>query len=190
MNNVNFFEEEMYHMFDASGISNDIAYIKNSISYPDFLINFIDETEWNKHNNITFKKINGSYPASSLNNKKSYIINSLYMAAEMSFDAYRSAKQIRKDAFQVDLENTTAYLVQDNESLNNLIKNVNNDILCLTILNNNISVEFEGRVTQIVEGSTIISPKEAIYTAIATAGPIYVIITPIINKSKLTDCLM
>ena len=41
MNNVNFFEEEMYHMFDASGISNDIAYIKNSISYPDFLINFI-----------------------------------------------------------------------------------------------------------------------------------------------------
>ena len=45
MNNVNFFEEEMYHMFDASGISNDIAYIKNSISYPDFLINFIDETK-------------------------------------------------------------------------------------------------------------------------------------------------
>ena len=39
------------------------------------------------------------------------------MAAEMSFDAYRSAKQIRKDAFQVDLENTTAYLVQNNESL-------------------------------------------------------------------------
>ena len=34
--------EDMYHMFDARTINNDIAYVKNTISYPDFLLKFIN----------------------------------------------------------------------------------------------------------------------------------------------------
>lgn len=204
MNTVNFFEEDMYHMFDTRAISDDMMYSKHTISYPDYLLNHIHDDNfrvgssierWSDLGNFVSKVISLDAIKSNIKNlytyrKSLYIYNSLHMSHEKSFELYRSGKRISKDMYRYDLENIKLVVFLDNDSINEYVKKLNSDFVSITNLSKNVYLNYNDAVFNFEEGSTIVSPLGNIEFNSGVEGHIYLSILPIFNKNNKTDCLM
>lgn len=119
--------EDMYHMFDLKLLENNIWYFKNVISYPDELVQFINEvdgiqesysvidkwTDWTasddknfvygKNKNIMPMNLNLNNRSNRLGQKMLYIKNSFEMAFEMCLDRYLAGHGLDKNNYNLNL---------------------------------------------------------------------------------------
>lgn len=126
MNNESSFDpNDMYHMFIPQAISNDIWYFKNVVSYPQELLEFINEidednrshsiiTKWNdwtasnddsfiygKNKVILSDNIKNKIDGGRLDQKILYIKNSIEMAFDMCLNQYLSNHNLDRDMYNL-----------------------------------------------------------------------------------------
>lgn len=119
--------EDMYHMFDVKRLNNEIWYLKNVLSYPKELVNFINEvdgdsrsyskitswedwtasdskdTKYGKNKNIISNAIKNIIDNGPLDKKILYIKNSLEMAAQMSLNTYLADHGLDKTNYNLEM---------------------------------------------------------------------------------------
>jgi hypothetical protein len=125
-NKPTFNPEDMYHMFDLKRLNNDIWYFKNVVSYPQELLQFINEVDensesynqitkwnaWTASDDIDFvygktKNIltdNFYNKNNSLSQKILYIKNSFEMAFDMCLKQYLSAHGLNPADYKLMME--------------------------------------------------------------------------------------
>jgi 2OG-Fe(II) oxygenase superfamily len=123
-----FLAEDMYHMFHLQTLEENIWYFRNTISYPEEMLNCINDldnypesydfiSKWRQwipsditDENFIYgreKDINISTNLKSINDKITryktlYVLNSLKMSISMSFDEYQKMHKFRKDDYFID----------------------------------------------------------------------------------------
>lgn len=200
---------ELYHMFDERYLTNDIWYFKNTISYPEELINFIEELDkdersycripsWsnNKEKIIKFDNFKNSTSDKILDYRTLYIYNSLKMARNLSFDRYIFAHKLRKDDYILDSSRVSikTWTKESDKYLND--EDV--EFFIFTYLNDNYdgaTISFKENISPIKPeaGSTLIIPKKymnIINIDDITSGVKYSYLDFVYNNSKKTDCMI
>lgn len=144
---------EQFTMFNFKPLTNNILAWENALSYSNELSNFIElvNSYSKSHNRISewendIKKIDKnnlkqSTGSNLLDKRTLYIINSLVMAFEMSFDRYCEQKKIDRDDYLINLNDII--IKKNNESnLINLSKEIVDnyqkyDFLIIAYINDN-----------------------------------------------------
>lgn len=127
-NNVEF---KQFQMFDLKMLSNEIWYWENALSFPEYLVGFINDVDeqpesypriskwqdWTASNDpetiygktkiINKNNLKVSTGSDAVDKKTLYIANSIMMAFEMCTERYLAARQLDKDKYNLNLDQVT-----------------------------------------------------------------------------------
>jgi hypothetical protein len=137
-NNIEF---KQFQMFELRPLANDIWYWENVMSFPEYLVGFINDLDnypesypriskwenWTASNDASLvygktkiidkaslKKTTGS---DSLDKRTLYIANSLHMAFEMCTDRYLGARGLDKSNYNLNLDRITIKAWNEGQSM-------------------------------------------------------------------------
>jgi hypothetical protein len=206
MQNDNEFKQ--FHMFDFQMLSNDIWYWENALSFPEYLVGFINEIDrypesysriskwedWTASNDSTLvygktKIINkGELKVSTgsdlVDKKTLYIANSILMAFEMCTERYLEARNLNKKDYNLNLDQVTIKAWNQGQSMGPHFDGQDGNKDLAFSLVTYINDDYEGGEISFPNHNVTIKPKAGSLIMFPSQQPFIHEVKPIISGTR------
>jgi hypothetical protein len=200
--------KEQYIMFDLKVLHPDIWYWDNVVSYPDELVEFINDMD---KNSLSYKAISKWEPWAASNNPSTiygstkniyknesklgcgdekinqsvlYIYNSLEMAFEMCYERYMDAHKIDKSKYNLETSNIPVKKWQVGASMGPHADGYDGDASLAFSLVCYLNEDYEGGEISFPKHNITIKPKKGSLIMFPSQNPFIHEVKPIINGDR------